>query len=167
MASTTSYLGLTKPAAGEGYSLDVWNNNMQKIDDLACIAAAFGAAKHDLSETLVGCTGTIAQHLQYHIAGKLLVIEGRLVINNYVRTAANPGFKFTIPSSNTAKYSESLAYVGFSGRASEPVRFGEAMRCYMTAGSSTVNLDTTETFNNMSSDTRACFMISPFVIPLT
>lgn len=33
MASTTSNLGLTKPAAGEGYSLDVWNENMQKIDD--------------------------------------------------------------------------------------------------------------------------------------
>lgn len=33
MASTTSNLGLIKPASGEGYSLDVWNTNMQKIDD--------------------------------------------------------------------------------------------------------------------------------------
>lgn len=32
MASTTSNLGLTKPANGENYSLDVWNNNWDKID---------------------------------------------------------------------------------------------------------------------------------------
>lgn len=35
MSSTTSRLGLTKPASGENYSLDVWNTNMQKIDDEA------------------------------------------------------------------------------------------------------------------------------------
>lgn len=35
MASTTSALALTKPANGENYSLDVWNGNMQKIDDFA------------------------------------------------------------------------------------------------------------------------------------
>lgn len=35
MASTTSKLGLTKPASGEAYSLDVVNTNMQKIDDFA------------------------------------------------------------------------------------------------------------------------------------
>lgn len=35
MASTTSKLGLTKPASGEGYSLDVFNQNFQKIDDFA------------------------------------------------------------------------------------------------------------------------------------
>ena len=33
MASTTSNLGLTKPAVNEGYSLDVWNGNMQKLED--------------------------------------------------------------------------------------------------------------------------------------
>lgn len=32
MSSTTSNLGLIKPANGEGYSLDVWNNNWDKID---------------------------------------------------------------------------------------------------------------------------------------
>ena len=35
MASTTTNLELTKPANGENYSLDVWNANMQKIDDFA------------------------------------------------------------------------------------------------------------------------------------
>lgn len=35
MASTTSKLGLTKPASGEAYSIDVVNQNMQKIDDFA------------------------------------------------------------------------------------------------------------------------------------
>lgn len=35
MSTTTSRLGLTKPASGENYSLDVWNTNMQKIDDEA------------------------------------------------------------------------------------------------------------------------------------
>lgn len=35
MATTTSALALTKPENGENYSLDVWNGNMQKIDDFA------------------------------------------------------------------------------------------------------------------------------------
>ena len=33
MASTTPRLGLTKPANSENYSVDVWNHNMEKIDD--------------------------------------------------------------------------------------------------------------------------------------
>lgn len=33
MASTTTELGLTKPAGGEAYSIDVFNQNFQKIDD--------------------------------------------------------------------------------------------------------------------------------------
>ena len=32
MATTTTNLGLTKPAGSEGYSVDVWNGNMDKID---------------------------------------------------------------------------------------------------------------------------------------
>ena len=35
MASTTTNLGLTKPASGEAYNLDVFNQNFQKIDDFA------------------------------------------------------------------------------------------------------------------------------------
>lgn len=35
MASTTTHLGLTKPASGEGYNIDVVNGNTQKIDDFA------------------------------------------------------------------------------------------------------------------------------------
>lgn len=35
MSSTTTNLGLTKPASGESYSLDVVNGNTQKIDDFA------------------------------------------------------------------------------------------------------------------------------------
>ena len=33
MSTSTTRLGLTKPAAGESYDLDVWNGNMQKIED--------------------------------------------------------------------------------------------------------------------------------------
>ena len=33
MSTTTSNLGLTKPAGSESYSVTVNNNNMQKIDD--------------------------------------------------------------------------------------------------------------------------------------
>lgn len=32
MASSTTNIGLTKPAASENYSVDVWNTNMDKID---------------------------------------------------------------------------------------------------------------------------------------
>lgn len=35
MASSTTNLSLTKPASNENYSLDVWNQNFQKIDDFA------------------------------------------------------------------------------------------------------------------------------------
>ena len=167
MSSTTSYLGLTKPAASEAYSVDVVNGNTDKIDAMACIGAAFGAAGHDLSETLVGCTGTITQHLRYHIAGKLLIIEGRIVINNYVRTAANPGFTFTIPSGYTAKYTVLLSNVGFNGRTSIPIRYAELTRLYTTAESGTVKIDTTETFDNLATDTNAYFNVCPIVIALT
>ena len=33
MASSTSHMNLTKPANSENYSVDTWNQNMQKIDD--------------------------------------------------------------------------------------------------------------------------------------
>ena len=33
MASTTTNLGLTKPASGEAYNIDIFNQNFQKIDD--------------------------------------------------------------------------------------------------------------------------------------
>lgn len=44
MASTTTNLGLTKPASGEAYSIDVVNGNTQKIDDFAgeCLNATMG-----------------------------------------------------------------------------------------------------------------------------
>lgn len=166
MASTTSNIGLTKPASGESYSLDVWSNNMQKIDD-SDIAAAFAGGQTNLSCTLKNCTGTIAEHLKYHMNGDICIIEGRLIVNSYVRTGSNPGCTFSLPSGKKAKKSMSIACAGISGKTGTPVRFGENTRVITTANSATVTVDVTETQDNFTSADKAIIQVFPVAIRVT
>ena len=154
MASTTSNLGLTKPAGSEAYNVDVWNNNFEKIDD-SDIAAAFAGGQTNLSCALKNCTGTVAEHLKYHLSGDICIIEGRLIINKYVLTGANPGCTFSLPNGKKAKKSMSIACAGISGKTGTPVRFGENTRVIATANSATITVDVTETQDNMTSADKA------------
>lgn len=163
MATTTSNLGLTKAADGESYSVTVVNNNLQKIDD-SDIAAAFAGGQTNLSETLKNCTGTIADHLKYHMSGDICVIEGRVIINNYVRTGANPGVTFSLPNGKKAKKNMSIACAGISGKTGTPIRFGENTRVIATANSATVTVDVTETQDNMGDADKAIIQVFPVAI---
>ena len=163
MATITSNLGLTKPAGSEAYSIDVFNNNFQKIDD-SDIAAAIAAGQTNLSETLKNCTGTIAEHMKYHLSGDICIIEGRLIVNNFARTGGNPGFTFSLPNGLKAKKSFSIASCGISGTVDVPVRFGELLRIYGTANSGTITIDVTETVANMASAAKAVF--TAFAVPI-
>jgi len=164
MSTTTSNLGLTKPDGSESYNIDDFNNNAEKIDKLTCIGTAIGQSPGDLSETLYNCTGTLAGHLRYHIAGDVVIIEGRMTINNFVRTGGNPGFTFDLPSGKKAKYSQQLANVGFHGNSSDGVSAGECTRFYATANSGNVKIDVTESYDNFPNATKAYFLINPIII---
>ena len=96
MSSTTSFLALVKQALDEHWSVGILNDNLDKIDQLACIGAAMGQTGADLGTVLYHCTGSIVATLKCHVAGKIAIIEGRFVINNYARTGANPGFTFDL-----------------------------------------------------------------------
>ena len=163
MASTTSNLGLTKPAEGEHWNVEIYNQNFQKIDD-SDIAAAFAGGQTNLSETLKNCTGTIADHLKYHMSGDICVIEGRVIINNYVRTGANPGVTFSLPNGKKAKKNMSIACAGISGKTGTPIRFGENTRVITTANSATVTVDVTETQDNMGDADKAIIQVFPVAI---
>lgn len=160
MASYTSNLNLKKPADGESYNVSDQNGNMDKIDQ-SDIAAAFSAEQTNLSCSLKNCTGTIAEHLKYHLSGDICIIEGRIIINNYVRTGANPGVTFSLPSGKKAKKNMSIAFAGISGKTGTPIRFGENIRVITTANSATVTVDVTETQDNMRDADKAVLQVFP------
>ena len=165
MATTTSNLGLTKPAENESYNIDVFNNNTDKIDQLACIGAAMGQTGADLGTVLYHCTGSIVATLKCHVAGKIAIIEGRFVINNYARTGANPGFTFDLPNGAKSKYSQNTSNIGVHGN-TNGVSVGENTQLTVNANSGNVMISVTETYANFTDDTRAFFLISPTIITL-
>lgn len=169
MASTTTNMGLTKPAASEAYDVGVTNGNWDKIDERA-IGAVYGAGQTYFSgETLSKCSGSIGAHFAYHVSGKLLIIEGRLTINNFVRTGANPGIALDLPNGLKAKKSAVMdcGINGYYDGNDVVFRLGENTRVQTNAGSSVVNIYTTETYTNMGDSTpktRAIFQVFPLVI---
>jgi len=130
------------------------------------VAPAYATGQTNLSETLVNCTGTIEEHVKYHLSGNVIIIEGRLRLSNFVRTSGNPGFSFTLPNGRKAKSSVTMQMCGLTGTTDVPVRFGEVVRCNTTANSGTVTFTTTETINNMQSANAAVFYVNPTVILL-
>lgn len=173
MASTTTNMGLTKPANGEAYSVDVFNNNFEKIDERH-MAAAMGVSATNLSgETLYNCTGTIASHVRYHVSGKIMLLEGRITINNYKRTGANPGIQFTLPNGAKAKKTVSIT-CGINGlftsSAVGTIRAGENTQFGISAGESVATINTTESYGNMGVGTttydKAVFQVFPIFIEL-
>lgn len=69
MASTTSNLGLTKPANGEAYSIDVFNQNFQKIDD------NFPIVQTGISLTIINSKITSAERKFAIKFGKVVVVD--------------------------------------------------------------------------------------------
>lgn len=67
MASYTSNLNLKKPAGSEGYSVDDWNNNMQKIDDQFSVAT--------ISLTITNQKITSAERKFAVKIGKVVVVD--------------------------------------------------------------------------------------------
>lgn len=108
------------------------------------------------SPTLYNCTGTISHNQLYIIKSKggELYIQGRLNINSFTRTGANPGISFTLPSSVTTPTASSYYYVGF--RAQSP---REAVAINFSTNSTTATLTTTESYANASNGTLT-FIVS-------
>ena len=166
MASTyTTNLGLEKPNGNDDISVLAINGNSDILDKHS-IGTAFGSGQTNLSETLKNCTGTIAEHLKYHMNGNLIIIEGRVIINNYVRTGGNPGFTVTLPSGKKSKYAVSILCAGFNGtsKSGKNFRFGECTRLYTSANSTTLTIDTTETIDNMASADKTVFQVAPIIL---
>lgn len=99
MASTTSNIGLTKPAAGEGYSLDVWNGNMDKID------AKTGVVQTDTNKTVTFDASTMAKigswMISNYIAAKYMVTRcANNGASNPVFGTSNFGLIYSLSSAN-------------------------------------------------------------------
>lgn len=172
MATTTTNLGLTKPAGNEDININQINTNMDIIDQ-RYMAAAMGTGATNLSgEILYNCTGSVTSHIRYHISGKILVLEGRCTIDNYKRTGANPGIQFYLPNNVLAHKTVSV-YAGTNGLYDGNTKIdrpGELTTVSVGAGGSLVTVNTTESYDNMGSAdktyTRAVFLVFPIFIEL-
>ena len=125
-------------------------------------AAALNSRTNVSTPTLYRCTGTIGNNICYHLSGNTMIIEGRLTINDYVRTGANPGLTVTIPNSKKLKRGfTSNCGLTWSSNSNEGVRANEMLNIIGVADSTTFMLQTTETYTNMASATRVTFTIFP------
>ena len=118
------------------------------------------------AEILKNCTGTISEHLQYEVSKDTIIIEGTIVIENFVRTGENPGVKIALPDGKKSKYAVSIQCAGFNKTSDngENFRFGECTRLYIEEGSTTFTIDTTETINRMESANEAVFQVAPIIM---
>ena len=166
MASTyTSNIGLEKPDGDDDISVIAINGNSEKLDKRD-IASVFGNGENNFAATsisLYNCTGTIGLGLRYHIAGDLCLIEGRLSISDYVRTGANPGLIIYFPNSKKAKKRVNIGCAGLTSNANG-VRAGENARFMAEANGTTFKIDTTESYTNFDSNSRAVFQIFPIIL---
>ena len=168
MATYTSNLNLKKPAGTEAINVADINGNMDTLDNHD-VASVFGNGENNFaaaSISLYNCTGTIGLGLRYHIAGDLCLIEGRLSISNYTRTGANPGFTIYFPNSKKSKKRVNIGCAGLTSNANG-VRAGENARFLAEANGTTFKIDTTESYNNFDSNSRAVFQIFPIIVELT
>lgn len=101
MASYTSNLNLKKPAGSEGYSVDDWNENMQKIDDAFKLQSTNVPAAN-----MTGFQNPENGDIQIiHVAGRLYFV--RFIMNRTLKSSAvGTGWKtlFTFPSGFTPAY---------------------------------------------------------------
>lgn len=169
MASTyTTNLGLEKPDGNDYINVLAINGNSDKLDRHD-VASVFGNGENNFaaaSISLYNCTGTIGLGLRYHIAGDLCLIEGRLSISDYTRTGANPGFTIYFPNSKKSKKRVNIGCAGLTSNANG-VRAGENARFMAEANATTFKIDTTESYANFDSNSRAVFQIFPIIVELT
>ena len=134
------------------------------------VAAAAGVSPTNFSETLYNCEGTIVSHLRYHRSGKIVLIEGRLTINNYRRTGGTPGFQITLPNGLKSKRAINIVAAGINGlfNGDEKIfSLGENTQFGVTQGSGTISITTTESYVNFGGSgtyTRAVFQVFPVYV---
>ena len=95
MASTTSNLGLTKPANGENYSLDVWNQNMQKIDDE--LPHSYGTL------TTVNDKVTNTERARYNRFGRVVVVGLTFTVTGTISGATDILFSGLPPAATPVR----------------------------------------------------------------
>ena len=100
--------------------------------------------------SLYNCTGTVSHNQIYFkkLQSGLWFVEGRVNINNYVRTGSNPGVTITLPSTVPTPTKGGGFAVGF--RAQSP---REYLVLGIAAGSRDINITTTESFTNAANGT--------------
>lgn len=101
--------------------------------------------RYDLENyVLVNCTGNINSWLTvlYYADGSV-ILNGRLTITNFVRTGANPGITFNLPSAIPTPTISQTTYIC-------PMSFNphEVGTLVLNANSKLCRLNTTETFLN-------------------
>lgn len=170
MSSTTTNMGLVKLAGTDNFTnANALAGNWDKIDERH-MAAAAGASPTNFAESLYNCEGTIASHLRYHLSGKILMIEGRVTINNYRRTGGNPGFQITLPNGLKSKRAINIVAAGINGlfNGDEKIfSLGENTQFGATQGSGTISITTTESYVNFGGSgtyTRAIFQVFPVYV---
>lgn len=113
MATTTTNLGLTKPAAGDYYDIGVFNENFQKVDD------AFGAvdsALNTVDEALDDKQNVIS------VLGLLKQLaDGSIVTAEANSDYYEPPLRSTNISVATGSWAADTTYADYSYRAAVPV----------------------------------------------
>lgn len=138
MASTTTNLGLTKPATSEAYNVSVQNNNMDLID------AKFGAVNGTVESNL----GQKASVSKYPNSNKVLSIS---------TDGSSVGFRIQYPSSGAF----SIFYADIYGRVAHIYRPSGNANLQMINGTfNATSLNETDTFLNVGNWVRAQMIIT-------
>lgn len=119
-----------------------------------------GKNSSSVSLTNINFTGTVGNGM---VIGQLnngtFFIHGRIGILNFVRTGANPGFGFTLPSFVPTPSSTVSFVIGF--RAENP---RETIGLTIYADSRTVNMTTNETYQNCQNGTLTFILNGIFYV---
>ena len=116
------------------------------------------------SNSLLNCTGTVTNTPTFEIfdAGHVL-LGGRLLISNFVRTGGNPGAYLTLPNGLRLKTSFGVRSTGYSAN-SGGIRLGEMCIVSGAKDSTQILISATESYANQVSSARVWYMVSPIMI---
>lgn len=122
-----------------------------------------GAVSYDRGTptTFKNCTGTVNNQniVFFKLANGMYFMLGRINITNFVRTGGNPGVNLTLPDIVPTPTITRGVYVGVRGQNPR-----EMVVADFTAGSRTIALYTSESFQNAQNGDLTLAVLAPVLI---
>lgn len=121
-------------------------------------AVSFGAGT---VTSFKNCTGTVSHNNVYFfgLANGMYFMMGRINITNFVRTGGNPGVNLTLPDIVPTPTANRSMNVGIRGQNPR-----EMIIVDITAGSRTMTVYTSESFQNSQNGDLTFFVCAPVLV---